>query len=323
MVNAGISGNTTASALARIDRDVLGRQPTLVTVMFGLNDMNALSLEQYRANLTTIIEKCRAAGADVLLCTPNNVIDTAGRPTARLEQYCDAMREVGRATQTPVCDCYAELQAFRQRGASGWRLLMSDAIHPNMDGHKRIAETIARTIAGRQIDLGDMPPPEQPLAKTLARIKGGAAVKVLAMTPADEAFAAALKQTAPEAKLEAVPWDIAGKSLAEIEADAQQRVRAMKPDLAVISVPRVSKFDVGEAFIHSYAWIMNWSLSFGVQEWDCVVVHPSVVEPAGADAGQDALIRRLVAAQDLTLIDREPGDTRPAAEIIAEWLKKQ
>lgn len=323
MVNAGISGNTTASALARIDRDVLAQQPTLVTVMFGLNDMNALPLEQYRANLTTIIEKCRAAGADALLCTPNNVIDTAGRPTARLEQYCEAMREVGRATQTPVCNCYAELQAFRQRDASRWRLLMSDAIHPNMDGHKRIAETIAHTIAGRQIDLADAPPPDGPLAKTLDRIKSGAAVKVLAMTPAEESLASAFKQTAAEAKLEIVPWNVAGKSLAEIEADAQARVRAMKPDLAVISVPRVAKFDGDEAFIHSYSWIMNWSLSFGVQEWDCVVVHPSVVDPAAADAVQDALIRRLVAAQDLTLIDRAPGDSRTAAEIVAEWLKKQ
>jgi lysophospholipase L1-like esterase len=323
MINAGISGNTTASALARIDRDVLGHKPTLVTVMFGLNDMNALSLEQYRANLTTIVEKCRAAGADVLLCTPNNVIDTAGRPTARLEQYCEAMREVGRATQAPVCDCYAELQAFRQRDAKGWRLLMSDAIHPNMDGHKRIAETIARSIAGRQIDLADVPPPERPLAKTLARVKSGAAVKVLAMTPAADAFAAAFKQSAPEAKLEITPWDVAGKSLAEIEADAQARVRPMKPDLVVVSVPRASKFDGGEAFIHSYAWIMNWSLSFGVQEWDCVVVHPAVVDPAGVDAAQDALIRRLVAAQDLSLIDRAAGDARPAAEIIAEWLKQQ
>ncbi|HVW36759.1 MAG TPA: GDSL-type esterase/lipase family protein, partial [Pirellulales bacterium] len=323
MVNAGISGNTTAAALARLDRDVLARQPTLVTVMFGLNDMNALSLEQYRANLTTIVEKCRAAGADALLCTPNNVIDAAGRPAAKLEQYCEAMREVGRATETPVCDCYADLQTSRARDENGWRLLMSDAIHPNMDGHKRIAETIARTVAGRQIDLANVPPSERPLAKTLDRIKNGAAVKVLAMTPADEAFAAALKQTAPEAKLKVVPWDVAGKSLAEIEADAQARVRAMKPDLAVICVPRVAKFDGGEAFIHSYAWIMNWSLSFGAQEWACIVVHPAVVDPAGADAAQDAMIRRLVAAQDLTLIDRAPGDTRPAAEIIAEWLKKQ
>jgi hypothetical protein len=157
----------------------------------------------------------------------------------------------------------------------------------------------------------------------LARIESGAAVKVLAMPPLDQLLVAAFKQAAPEAKLEIVPWDVAAKGLAEIEADAQARVRALKPDLVVIAVPRATKFDGGESFIHSYSWIMNWSLSFGQQEWDCVVVHPSLVDPAGADAAQDALVPRLVAAQDLTLIDRRPGDVRAAEAILAEWLKRQ
>lgn len=323
MINAGISGHNTAHALARIDRDVLAHQPALVTVMFGLNDMNAVPLEQYKANLDSIIDKCRAAGAEVLLCTPNNVIDTAGRPTERLVKYCDALREVGKAKQAPVCDCYAELEAFRGRDAGAWRLLMSDEIHPNMDGHKRIAEIMARSIAGRSASLADVPPPEQPLAKTRARTKSGEAVKALVIAPCDSLLAAAFKQVLPEAKLEITPWDVQGKSLAEIEADAQARVRAMRPDLVVVAVPRIAQFDGGEAFIRGYSWIMNWSLSFGLQEWDCVVVHPSVVDPAGADAVQDALIRRLVAAQDLTLVDRPVGDERTAEEILVEWLKKQ
>jgi lysophospholipase L1-like esterase len=37
--NAGISGDTTKGALARLDRDVLTHKPHLVTVMFGMNDM--------------------------------------------------------------------------------------------------------------------------------------------------------------------------------------------------------------------------------------------------------------------------------------------
>lgn len=322
-INAGISGNTTADALARIDRDVLAHQPALVTVMFGLNDMTRVPLAQYRANLETIIDKCRAAGAEVLLATPNNVIDTAGRPTKRLEQYCAAMREVARAKHAGLCDCYAELEQLRQRDISGWRLLMSDEIHPNMDGHKRIAEFLARSITAREASLANVPPPELPLAKTLARIKSGAAAQALVMSPAARSWAAAFRQAAPDAKLEITPWEIEQKGLAEIEADAQARVRALKPDLVVIAVPRLAKFDPGEAFVHSYAWIMNWSLSFARQEWDCVVVHPAVLDPAGADAAQDALIRRLVAAQDLTLIDRAAGDARGAEQILADWLKRQ
>jgi hypothetical protein len=97
----------------------------------------------------------------------------------------------------------------------------------------------------------------------------------------------------------------------------------MKPNLVLIAVPRAEPFEAGESFIRSYAWIMNWSLSFGVQEWDCVVVHPAVTDPVHADEKQDALVRRLVRAQDLTLIDRAAGDKRPAAEILRDWLKQQ
>ena len=65
---------------------------------------------------------------------------------------------------------------------------------------------------------------------------------------------------------------------------------------------------------------MNWSLSFGRQEWDCLVVHPSVANPDSSDVDKDDLIRKLTAAQDLSLIDRQAGNHQATAEIFADWL---
>ncbi|MFO0007714.1 MAG: SGNH/GDSL hydrolase family protein, partial [bacterium] len=39
VINAGISGNTVADGLARLQRDVLDHQPQIVTISFGLNDL--------------------------------------------------------------------------------------------------------------------------------------------------------------------------------------------------------------------------------------------------------------------------------------------
>jgi lysophospholipase L1-like esterase len=322
-INAGISGHTTANGLARLEKDVLAHKPALVTVMFGLNDMTRVPLDEYRANLKTIIEKCGAAGAEVLLATPNNVIDTSSRPTAKLITYCKAIHQVGHETGTPVCDCYAALELVRTNDALAWRLMMSDEIHPNMAGHKRIAESLAHSITGQDVSLADIPPPSDPLAKTLALLKANKLVKILAMPPLDEQIGAALKETAPEANLDITSWPTAGKSVGQIEKDAQVRVRTMKPNLVLIAVPRMAAFEPSESFIRSYSWIMNWSLSFGVQEWDCVVVHPAVIDPAHADEKQDALVRQLVRAQDLTLIDRAEGDKRPAAQLLSAWLQQQ
>ena len=109
----------------------------------------------------------------------------------------------------------------------------------------------------------------------------------------------------------------------KIEQDAAKRVRAMKPDLVLIAVPRSAGAASAEEFIHSYSWIMNHSLSFSYQQWDCVIVHPSVADPGGGDADHDALVRRLVRAQDLHLVDRPKDSRTGSAKILEDWFGRQ
>jgi lysophospholipase L1-like esterase len=322
MINAGISGHTTVNALERIDRDVLQYRPDLVTVMFGLNDMTRVPLDEYRRNLTTIVQRCRDVGAEVVLATPNNVISTESRPTEKLVRYCDVVREVSRALDVPVCDVYREFDALRHVEPLDWRLSMSDAIHPNMDGHQRIASALAQTITGARIALDDVPPPK-PLTHTKARLAAGEKLRVLAMPPLDEVFRAALGKHSPAARVEVESWPVAGLSLAEIEASARQRVRRMKPDLVVVAVPRSAAASTDEQFAKSFSWIMNWSLNFGPPTWDCIVVHPSVTEPLEEPNARDPLVRRLVAAQDLPLLDRPEGDNAEPSVLVSRWLQQQ
>ncbi len=323
MVNAGISGHTTVNALSRIDRDVLSHKPDLVTVMFGLNDMTRVPLEKYRSNLREIVAKCRAAGAEVVLATPNNVIQTGGRPTEKLIQYCDVVREVGRELKTPVCDCYRELEAFRSHDPFGWRLLMSDAIHPNMDGHKRVATALCETITGQRVLLADVPSSKPALETSLAVLREEKPLRVLAMPPLDKLIERAILKFVPDAEVQVESWPVAGLSLAKISQDANARVRKTKPDLVLLAIPRSAAAETDESFVHSYAWTMNWSLNFGPPTWDCVVVHPSVVDPTAKADDRDNLIRRLVHAQDLSLVDRRPGQEEDAATILREWLGRQ
>jgi hypothetical protein len=66
---------------------------------------------------------------------------------------------------------------------------------------------------------------------------------------------------------------------------------------------------------------MNWSLSFGQSEWDCIVLHPGVASPTESSP-RDDLMRRLVKAQDLHLIDRVTGDESSAADLLSRWIEK-
>ncbi len=321
--NAGISGNTTRDGLTRIDADVLAKKPSVVTVMFGLNDITRVTINDYRANLLTIVEKIRGAGAEVVLCTPNSVITTASRPTEKLEQYCDVVREIAREHSVTLCDCYAAYQHLRRQDAQAWRLLMSDEIHPNCNGHKRIAEQIAETISGQEVSLTDVVPLRPAIPHTFAKLRERKSVKVLAMPPFDESIKASIQEIAPEVPIDVIPWSVDGMSLSELEQDAKTRVRQLRPDLVIISPPRDAMTITWEEFVKSYAWIMNWSLSFGRQEWDIVVVHPTVSEPQDVPGQFDDLIRQLVNAQDLTLIDRPNGVTDDAAAVVARWLRNE
>ncbi len=327
MINAGISGHTTAMGLARIDRDVLAHKPDVVTIMFGLNDMVGLSHEQYRENLAKIVSRCRGAGARCVLATPNNVIETPRRPSARLEVFCDVVRRLGQELRVPVADCYREWQAVRHYDGFAWRMLMSDEIHPNMDGHKRIATLLAQAIAGRRIGLADVPSPSPSIPRTLSLLKSGRPVRVLAMSPYDMLIGPALKRLVPDARVEVTRWDVAGKSIAVLEHEARKRIGHRRvADLVLIAVPRSAMAGTPEAFVHSYAWIMNHSLSFSHQQWDCVVVHPSVTAAAADNPpsmAHDRLVRQLVAAQDLGLIDRSVGSRAAPSEILGDWLAGQ
>src|SRR5690606_24970508 len=175
-----------------------------------------------------------------------------------------------------------------------WRLLMSDEIHPNMDGHQRIAEQLARTITGARVSLDDVGPPQPLLQHIRSQVDAGKPLRVLAMQPLDTLVAAALKEIAPEAHVELTPWAVEGMTLPQIEQDAKARVRMLEPNLVVLTIPDAASAQSTEDFVRSAAWTMNYSLSFGPPGWDCVVVHPAVIAATDQPSERHTLLRRLV-----------------------------
>jgi lysophospholipase L1-like esterase len=320
--NAGRSGDTTRGALARLDRDVIAHKPNLVTVMFGMNDLVRIPLDEFKKNLREIAARCRSAGAEVMLCTQNSVFETKARPGEKLAEFTEAIREVGRDEGVPVVDCYAAYEAVRTRDALAWTLLHSDEIHPNMDGHKVFATAIARSISGQEISLGAVGPPDLALRHTRALLKAGETVKVLAMPPFDRLIAPALTQLFPGAKVAVTAWPTEGQTLGEIRESAK-KVRAMKMNLVILAVPPSADAATPEAFHQHYAWTMNLSLNFGLQEWDVVVAPPSTVKPrlTPAERRHEEFARRLIAAQDLNMIAREPGDPSATPDLLLRWLQ--
>lgn len=320
--NAGISGNTSAAGLARLDRDVLAHKPHLVVAMFGLNDIRQGNRQAYGDNLKTIVDRCRKAGAAVVLCTLNSVYPNPDRPMSAVTEYSQIVREVAEAASVPVADCFGRYEKIRAHNPTEWMLLISETIHPCMDGHKLFAAAVAETIAGRSVSLADAPPPADALRFTLARLKAGQPVRVIAMKPYDTILRDVLLERFPGAEVQATPWPVEGQSLAAIAAWAKS-IRQRKPNLVVAAVPADAAASDDESFIRDYQWVVSWSLSFDRATWDFVPILPAVT---GAVSDDDLprveLARRIIVGRDFECVDRKKGDMRPARQILLEWIRE-
>jgi acyl-CoA thioesterase I len=137
VVNAGVSGDTTAGARRRLDW-VLRARPAIVIVALGANDgLRGLPVSAMRDNLVAIVERLRAAGARVLLAgmrLPPNY------GAAYTREFADTFGDVARRTSVVFLP-------FLLEGVAGDPALnQSDGIHPNAAGQRAVADTVRRAL---------------------------------------------------------------------------------------------------------------------------------------------------------------------------------
>ncbi|MFN0019915.1 MAG: DUF2920 family protein [Pirellulaceae bacterium] len=317
MINAGISGHTTVNGLARMEKDVIEKRPHLVVVMFGMNDVTRLPLDDFVANLTTIIRRSHAAGAAVILCTPNTVYENGGRPIAKLAELSERVRKLAKEQNLPLADCFAETTAFKERDLLSWMLGMSDEIHPNMNGHRTMAEVVSQTLTGKHVTLDHVPPPANALHHTFEKLEAGLPVHLVAMPPYDEKMAAALREHFPKGEIQVTSWPTEGKTLAEIRAWSQ-KIRDLKPDLVVPAIPINASAENDARFIDHYEWALNWSFPFAGRAWDVVPVLPEVpVAAKAAEKHNGAMAREIVIGKDVRFFDVA------RKESLSSWIAEQ
>lgn len=127
IINAGRSGDTTASALARIDSAVLARDADIVIVFLGGNDLlQGVPVQQRIANITTIVQQIRGDGAAVIL---------VGVGSGAIDPFEGALPGIASQTSSTLVPAVLD-------GILGVPGLMTDLIHPNNAGHAIIADRI-------------------------------------------------------------------------------------------------------------------------------------------------------------------------------------
>ncbi|HOO09865.1 MAG TPA: arylesterase [Cyclobacteriaceae bacterium] len=139
VVNAGLSGETSAGGLSRIDWVL--RQPIDVFILeLGANDgLRGLPLGQTRANLQAIIDKVKAKNPKVRIVLAGMMV-----PPNLGEEYTSEFKEIYPRLARKN---NASLIPFLLEGVAGdGQLNLADGIHPNVAGHKIVARTVLKTI---------------------------------------------------------------------------------------------------------------------------------------------------------------------------------
>jgi acyl-CoA thioesterase-1 len=137
--NAGVSGDTTAGGLRRIDWLLQKKIDVLVVELGGNDGLRGLPVEAMKANLQAIIDKARAKNPAVkILLSGMQIPPNLGR------EYAEKFRGVYQELATRN---NAVLIPFLLEGVGGLRELnQPDMIHPTAAGHRLIAETVWRAL---------------------------------------------------------------------------------------------------------------------------------------------------------------------------------
>jgi acyl-CoA thioesterase I len=137
VVNAGVSGETTAGALRRVPW-ILSGKPRLVILESGANDgLRGLDLRQTKDNLAHIIEQFKTAGVTVVLAGMKLPPNYGDEYAAGFEAMYPAL---AKHHQVPL------IPFFLQGVAASTTLNQADGIHPTKEGYKIIVEEVLKTL---------------------------------------------------------------------------------------------------------------------------------------------------------------------------------
>ena len=137
VVNAGVSGDTSAGGLRRLDWALEGDVRVLVLALGANDGLRGLSVADMKKNLATIVERAKSRGVIVILAGME-------APPNYGQEYAAAFRQAFREVALEQRVLFIPFLLQDVAGHSG--LNQSDGIHPNADGAARVAETVWRVL---------------------------------------------------------------------------------------------------------------------------------------------------------------------------------
>ena len=158
VIGAGVGGHKVPNCQKRLDRDVLQRNPTIVFIYIGINDVwhwnrnKGTKKEDFENGLKDMISKINAVGAKVILCTPTVIgekTDGTNEYDKMLDEYADISRKVAKETKSQLLDLRTVFMDYlkehnKDNVAKG--VLTRDSVHLNNTGNRFLSELVLNAL---------------------------------------------------------------------------------------------------------------------------------------------------------------------------------
>ena len=220
-VPAGIGGHKSNDMLARLERDVISKQPQWMTLSCGVNDVwhgkkgvplddAAAAVEgafdekvaergTYKKNMAEIVDKAQAAKIQVVLLTATVIQENLDSPeNGKLAPFNEYLRILAKEKKLRLADLNAMFQErIKAENKPGQKVLTGDGVHMNPEGDKLMATGVLTALG---LDAAQMKKAQDAWVPLAAQAKADAEAKAKAKAEAKaKADAEAKAKAAAEA----------------------------------------------------------------------------------------------------------------------------
>ena len=179
---AGKSGNKSNDMLARLDAAVISKKPDWMTLSCGVNDVwhfklvlgnrtfEGVGIDDYKKNITEILDKCQKAGIKVVILTSTMIGEDASKELNQdMIPYNDFLRQTAKERELPLADLNTDMQAAINKipgvkgkpknfgkffyGGEFKNRLTTDGCHMNPEGNRMMARGVLRAFGFEDAEM--------------------------------------------------------------------------------------------------------------------------------------------------------------------------
>ena len=159
LTGAGVSGNKVYDLFLRMDDDVLAKNPDLVVIFIGVNDVwhkrtsgTGTDADKFVKFYQAIIQKLKANNIEMILCTPAVIgekTDFTNLLDGEMNEYSKIIRDLAGKNNLALVDLRKIFREYNltnnpENRTSG--ILTTDGVHLNAKGNQFVADEMWKVI---------------------------------------------------------------------------------------------------------------------------------------------------------------------------------